>query len=288
MKAEDPPKSGPRVSVIIPTYNRGYCLGESIRSVIDQSYTDFELIVMDDGSTDNTSQVVSKFPDVLLHRLQKNSGVSAARNLGIRQARGEFICFLDSDDLWKKNKLQVQAGWMEAHPDCCISYTGEVWIRRGVRVNPLNKHRKYSGDIFEQCLPLCIVSPSSVMMRSSLLSRTGGFDETMPVCEDYDLWLRVAAQAPFHFIEEKLIVKRGGHADQLSRKYWGMDRFRVYALLKLLQRPGLEKDRFQLTIRALVDKCGILVKGYSKRGKTEEVEYYRSLIEKYCAESNHG
>ena len=224
-----------KVTTIIPTFNRGYCLAESIQSVLDQNFSDFELIVVDDGSTDNTAEVIEQFSGIHKIRIKKNRGVSFARNLAIKQARGEWIAFLDSDDLWERDKLAIQMSWVECNPDYHAVYTDEIWIRNGVRVNAMKKHRKYSGDIFRHCLPLCIVSPSSVLLRNELLNKFGGFDESMPVCEDYDLWLRISMSFPFHFIEEKLIVKRGGHEDQLSRKFWGMDRWRVHSLKKLLQ-----------------------------------------------------
>jgi glycosyltransferase involved in cell wall biosynthesis len=145
-------ESPPVVSVIIPTYNRGYCLSESIDSVLNQEYRQIELIVVDDGSADETRDLVAKYPDLIYHRLEKNSGVSHARNQGVELAQGELICFLDSDDLWEKNKLKVQVDWMQAHPDCKICYSNEIWIRNGVRVNQMKKHRKYSGDIYQQCL----------------------------------------------------------------------------------------------------------------------------------------
>ena len=274
--------SKPLVSVIIPTFNRGYCLEESIRSVLEQSFIDFELVVVDDGSTDNTSELVRRFPAVKLIRLEeKNRGVSFARNRGVVEAQGDWVGFLDSDDLWEQGKLATQVKWIERHPDLQAVYTDEIWIRNGVRVNPMNKHRKYSGDIFRYCLPLCIVSPSSVLLRAKVLSEVGGFDESMPVCEDYDLWLRIAKRYPFHFIEEKLIVKRGGHEDQLSRKYWGMDRWRVYALEKLLKENRLDEEQRDLVVTMLIEKCEILINGYGKRGKNSEKEYYRNLVARY-------
>jgi len=274
--------SKPLVSVIIPTFNRGYCLEESIRSVLEQSFIDFELVVVDDGSTDNTSELVRRFPAVKLIRLEeKNRGVSFARNRGVVEAQGDWVGFLDSDDLWEQGKLATQVKWIERHPDLQIVYTDEIWIRNGVRVNPMNKHRKYSGDIFRYCLPLCIVSPSSVLLRAKVLSEVGGFDESMPVCEDYDLWLRIAKRYPFHFIEEKLIVKRGGHEDQLSRKYWGMDRWRVYALEKLLKENRLDEEQRDLVVTMLIEKCEILINGFGKRGKNSEKEYYRNLVARY-------
>ena len=155
------------VSVIIPSFNRAYCLSECIRSVLGQS--GLELIVVNDGSTDNTDKVLKSFSDIRVINLFNNHGVSYARNQGIEQAKGSLICFLDSDDLWEKGKLEAQVKWMQGHPECQAVYTDEIWLRNGVRVNPMFKHQKYSGDIFKQCLPLCIVSPSSVMLRKTLL-----------------------------------------------------------------------------------------------------------------------
>lgn len=269
------------VSVIIPTYNRGYCLGDAIRSVLSQTVTDFELLVIDDGSTDNTREVVKNFQRTRYFRLPANNGVSTARNFGIQRAKGRYICFLDSDDSWAPGKLEAQVDWMESHPQCDICYTDEIWIRKGVRVNPMKKHQKHSGNIFRHCLPLCTVSPSSVMVRASLFKETGAFDEALPVCEDYDLWLRLSLRRPFHLIRRKLIIKKGGHPDQLSRKFWGMDRFRVYALQKLLQENRLEGGNYQRVVDTLIQKSGVLVKGFLKREKTDEADYYQNLIKKY-------
>ena len=273
--------SPPIVSVVVPTYNRAEWLDSTLRSVLKQTFIDFELIVVDDGSTDDTENVVQSFPRVQYVRLQENRGVSGARNTGLSRAIGRYICFLDSDDLWCERKLEVQVGWMESNADYPVCYTDEIWIRRGVRVNPMNKHRKYSGDIFRHCLPLCIVSPSSAMLRASLFDEVGAFDESLPACEDYDLWLRIAVKYPFHFIEEPLIIKQGGHSDQLSRKYWGMDRFRVVALEKLLVSNTLEGERLALVRETLVKKCKVLVRGFARRDKVEDQRHYLSLIKKY-------
>ena len=271
----------PKVSVIVPTYNRADRLEGTLYSIVSQTYQDFELIVVDDGSTDNTSKVIESFPSAQYLPLKKNSGVSKARNIGLACAKGEFICFLDSDDLWNEKKLQIQIHWMVNNTDSQICYTDEIWIRNGVRVNQMNRHRKYTGDIFRHCLALCIVSPSSVMLRAELFDEIGNFDESLPVCEDYDLWLRIAAKYEFHFIEAPLIIKQGGHADQLSRKYWGMDRFRVAALKKLLDQNSLDNERLQLTRSALVKKCSVLIQGFAKRGKKKDEFFYRELVDKY-------
>ncbi|SVC88226.1 uncharacterized protein METZ01_LOCUS341080 [marine metagenome] len=271
----------PKISIIVPTYNRANLLGEALHSIINQTYQGFELIVVDDGSTDDTVETMKLFPRAKLLTLKENSGVSKARNAGLASANGQFICFLDSDDLWDEKKLQVQVRWMENNIDCKICYTDEIWIRNGVRVNPMKKHRKFSGDIFRHCLDLCIVSPSSVMLRKELFDKIGNFDELLPACEDYDLWLRIALKHEFYFIEEPLITKRGGHADQLSRKYWGMDRFRVVALKKLLDQNLLDGEKLKLTRSALVEKCFILIQGFAKRGKKEDEFFYRELVNKY-------
>lgn len=269
----------PLVSVIIPTFNRAHCVAESIRSVLVQG--ELELIVVNDGSKDATVKELASFSTIQVINLTENRGVSYARNKGLERARGSLICFLDSDDLWEEGKLKAQVQWMQVHPECMAVYTDEIWIRNGVRVNPMKKHQKYSGDIFRRCLPLCIVSPSSVMLRKSILDEVGGFDELMPVCEDYDLWLRIAVRYPFKFLKEKLILKRGGHRDQLSRKYWGMDRWRVYSLYKLLRGNELNMQQRQWVTEMLINKSSILIHGFEKRGKTEEARIYKNLVSHY-------
>jgi len=271
----------PVVSVIIPAFNRAWCLEATLQSVLDQTFKNFEVIVVDDGSTDGTLDLLRQFPQVRVHRWEDNRGVSAARNLGITMARGEWICFLDSDDRWAENKLQVQVDWIQDHPECRACYTDEIWIRNGVRVNPKKKHRKYSGDIFRHCLPLCIISPSSIMMRASVLETIGGFDTDLAACEDYDLWLRLASRYPVDFIPEKLIVKTGGHADQLSQKFRGMDRFRVYALEKILEQGVLSPKQRVWVLEALIENCAILNIGYNNRGKYEEARLYEQAAEHY-------
>ncbi|RLA78766.1 MAG: glycosyltransferase family 2 protein [Deltaproteobacteria bacterium] len=271
----------PEVSVIIPTYNRKEMVQEAVESVLSQTYQDFELIVVDDGSEDGTREMIQReFPGLLTYIYQENQGVSRARNRGIETSRGKYIAFLDSDDLWLKKKLERQVQFMQQNPEAMICYTDEIWIRRGVRVNPKKKHAKHSGWIYPQCLPLCIISPSSVLMRRELLEEVGGFDPEFPVCEDYDLWLRVALRYPIHLIPEKLIVKRGGHPDQLSHRSWGNDIWRVRALLKILQKE-LPPSWRKLTVAELHRKCSILIGGFEKRGKHEEAAQYREIIRRF-------
>ncbi len=268
----------PRVSIIIPTYNRHKFLQEAIDSVLAQSYRDYELIVVDDGSTDETAEVAHKYNGKLSYIYQQNRGVSAARNKGIAASTGDYICFLDSDDLWQPDKLKVQLEFMDKRPKYPVCYTDEIWIRYGVRVNQRKKHAKYGGWILPHCLPLCIISPSSVMISRGVFDKLGVFDESLPAAEDYDLWLRIAKAYPVYFIPDALIIKRGGHADQLSRKYTGIDRFRIMALEKLLSCGDLSGEHEQLVIKQLITKCNIYAQGCYKRDKKLEGDTYMRKI----------
>jgi glycosyltransferase involved in cell wall biosynthesis len=272
----------PKVSVVIPTYNRPSMLKEAVDSVLTQDFEDFELIVVDDGSTDGTAEEIERYGGrVKLIQHSENRGVSAARNKGLLHARGKYIAFLDSDDLWVKGKLKIQVTFLDDNPHYPLCYTDEVWIRKGRRVNPKVKHAKYSGWIFEKCLPLCTISPSSAMMRKTLFSKVGLFDEALPVCEDYDFWLRVSARFPIFFINRKLIIKRGGHPDQLSQRSWGNDRYRVIALEKLLSEPYLSEEERRMVLEEMKRKCQILSKGFFKRGNEIEARYYQEIMKRY-------
>ena len=275
----------PKVSVIIPTYNRLPMLKEAVESVLAQDFEDFELIVVDDGSTDGTADEITRYGGrVKLLRHQENRGVSAARNSGILHAKGKYIGFLDSDDLWVKGKLKIQVAFLDENPQYPLCYTDEIWIRRGKRVNPMLKHAKFSGWILEKCLPLCIISPSSALMRKTLFSKVGLFDEALPVCEDYDLWLRVSVRFPIFFIDKRLIVKRGGHPDQLSNRSWGNDRFRVIALEKLLSDPSLGPEEREWVMKEMKKKCEILSQGFMKRGNEPEGRRYQEIMKQYGIE----
>lgn len=275
------------ISIIIPSYNRAEFLKEAIQSVLDQDYFSgnseaaiFELLVIDDGSTDQTKTVVDSFSSPIVYRYQDHKGVSAARNLGIKLSRGDYVAFLDSDDLWKKDKINVQMSLMNSLPQTRICYTEEIWIRNMVFVNPKKKHQKYSGWIFEKVLPLCLLSLSSTVFHRSVFKEVGIFDEDLPACEDYDFGIRVALRYPIHLITKSLIIKRGGHSDQLSRKYWGMDEFRVRALEKAFRMDLSSLQREQVR-GELIKKCKILISGFGKRNKMSKVNYYSDLIEKY-------
>lgn len=270
------------VSVIIPTFNRLVFVREAVASVCAQRGAPYELIVVDDGSTDGTRPALKReFGGCLRILSTEPGGVSAARNLGVSASHGELIAFLDSDDLWLPDKVAAQVALFTDHPSAEICQTEEIWIRNGVRVNPCAHHRKPRGDIFVPSLRRCMVSPSAVMLRRRLFERAGGFDESLPACEDYDLWLRIAHDTPVWLIDCPLVIKRGGHADQLSRQFWGMDRFRVAALARLLAQEELHATQRDATIAVLVEKCAILAHGAARRGHHEEADRYRALAAVY-------
>ena len=270
---------GPRVSVIVPTFNRAGPLAEAIDSVLAQEDVAFELIVVDDGSTDATAAVLSGYGDRLTVIRQPNRGVSAARNRGVAASRGDLLAFLDSDDLWQPGKLQAQVAFMDAHPSIAICQTEEIWIRNGRRVNPGRRHRKAAGMIFSRSLELCLVSPSAVMMRRALFDATGGFDEHLPACEDYDLWLRIGCRNPIGLVDAPLVVKRGGHPDQLSRQP-GLDRYRIRSLVKLLEAGMLNQTQRQDAVGVLATKGGIYAQGCRRRGREAEARQIEALIAK--------
>jgi len=266
------------VSVIIPTFNRADRVIRAISSVLEQTFIDFEIIVVDDGSTDKTEKAVARFNDRIKYIAHPaNLGVSAARNTGIKNSRTPFIAFLDSDDHWLPEKLEVQMLFFETNTNALACQTEEIWIRNGRRVNPRKKHLKPSGDIFTPSLKLCLVSPSAVMLRRSVLDEVGLFDESLPACEDYDLWLRIACRHPVYLIDESLIIKEGGHADQLSARYKGMDRFRIESLEKLIRSGMLNERQVKATMEVLKMKCRIYGNGCIKRGKKEEGKRYLQL-----------
>lgn len=267
----------PRVSVIIPTYNRAALVQEAAASVLAQSCRDFELLVVDDGSTDGTQAALDTFAGkIRVLSLPSRRGVSAARNAGINAAQGEWLAFLDSDDLWLPEKLARQLAFMEANPQYLLSQTEETWVRRGVTVNPPRTHKKEGGRIFLRSLERCLVSPSAVVVHRRLFEAHGGFDEELPAAEDYDLWLRLAWRYEVGLLPEPLITKRGGHADQLSRQ-WGLDRWRIRALEKLLAEPELPEPYRRAARRTLARKCAIYAQGCEKRGKIAEAQDYRLM-----------
>ncbi|HSR53993.1 MAG TPA: glycosyltransferase [Acidobacteriota bacterium] len=266
------------ISVIIPTYNRRSFLAKAVDSVRRQTVRDWELIVVDDGSQDGSADWVDSLKDERIRCLrQPNRGVSAARNRALKEASRPWIALLDSDDRWRPDKLRRQMEYHARHPHTRVLQSEEIWIRNGRRVNPKKIHRKYDGWIYRRCLPLCVVSPSAVMVHCSVFEDVGLFREDFPVCEDYELWLRIACRYPIRLLEEPLTVKYGGHEDQLSRSRWGMDRFRLKALRERLASGDLSPQAALWTAREVVRKAEILAQGFDNNQKPQEADRYRQI-----------
>lgn len=222
-----------------------------------------------------------EFPQVS-HFYQENLGVSAARNLGIQQTTGDWLAFLDSDDEWLPEKLANQKAVLTANPEYKVGHTEENWIRNGAQVDVPKKYAKTGGWIFTHCLPLCAISPSTILIHRSVFTDIGLFDTQLPACEDYDLWLRITANYPVLLVEQPQINKHGGYEDQLSRAFWGMDRFRISALQKIIDAGQLSEQNQQAAVNMLVKKATIYLNGVTKRGKIEEADYYQQLIKRYA------
>ena len=288
------------VSVVIPTFNREGFIEQCVVSALQQSKKPDEVIVVDDGSSDKTWDVLRTlgFSDSkeernsLRYIFQRNKGVSAARNLGIKAAKFRYIAFLDSDDLWLEKKLEKQISSLESQSiRYRLSHTNEIWVRNGVRVNAHLKHEKNGGDIFIQCLKLCCISPSSSLVDRSVFDDFGFFDENLPACEDYDFWLRFCAFEDVHFVNEHLLIKNGGHDQQLSKKYWGMDRFRVTALENLLKNQSLSEFKRKETIKELIFKLQVLIDGGRKRKKdafVKKLDKKKTMLEAILSNERNG
>jgi len=270
----------PLVSVIIPTYNRGPMVTEAVASVLAQDYPAIEIIVVDDGSIDDTPDRLSLLKNRVTVITQENRGVSAARNAGVAHARGEYVAFLDSDDQWLPGKISTQVAFFASHPEALICQTEESWIKNGKPLLPRARHKKRSGMIFAPSLELCLVSPSAVMMRKDFFLDMGGFDESLPACEDYDLWLRISMTHPIHLIETPLVIKQGGHDDQLSAMP-GLDRYRIYAICKVLNTGRLSTGQHNAAVAMLRQKCRIYAAGCEKRCRREEAARYRTIAAAY-------
>ena len=268
-----------KISVIIPTYNRKKTLARAIQSVINQSLSPFEILIIDDGSNDGTEEWVKENFQNIKYIYQNNRGVSSARNIGIENANGDWVAFLDSDDEWLSNKLHEQVIAIESNPKIKFFHTNEIWIRNGVRVNQMKKHKKYGGYIFEKCLDICRVSPSSVLIQKEVFDNIGVFDESLRVCEDYDLWLRITSKYPVVFLDVPLIYKYGGHADQLSKVNDGIESYRIQSLEKIINSGFLSDEQKVLAVNALVNKMKIYSKGLKKRKKLDALQDIKKNIQ---------
>ena len=273
-----------KVSVIIPTLNRINTLQRAIDSVIAQSFKSIEIIVVDNGSSDGSVKMLNKYYPTVKVIHEHKVGVSASRNKGIKYASSPWIAFLDSDDAWDQKKLEKQVNHLHnSHDKYRLIHTNEIWIRNGKKINQMKKHQKFGGYIFNECLSLCCVSPSSVLIDRSIFDDMGLFNENLPVCEDYDMWLRICSKEEVLFLDEKLTFKYGGHKDQLSKSYWGMDRFRVNSIENLILNYDLNTDQKNKSMATLIKKLKIIINGAKKRNNSSVINEYTKKL-KYWEE----
>jgi len=246
------------ISVVIPTYNRYRLTKRAILSVLNQTCKNYEIIVVDDGSSDETAKLKDEFD--IRYIYQENRGVSSARNQGIKAAKGEWIAFLDSDDEWMSDKLQKQIEFFKKNPSIKFCHTGETWIREGKEVKYPKRLKKPSGWCFYDNLQTCKIAPSSVILHKNILNDVGLFDESKNVCEDYDMWLRVSKKYEIGLINKKLISKYAGY-DQLSKTITFIDLHHIYSLLKF------KEDKIVRDV--IYKKLNILKKGAIKHNNRE-------------------
>lgn len=274
----------PFFSIVIPTYNRRVLLEKCVNSVLNQTFTDFEIIVIDDGSKDGTDEFIASLETKkinLKYRYHKNHGVSFSRNKGIKIAKGKWIAFLDSDDWWKPTKLERMAEYINKYPDIKIFHTEEIWYQRGRLLPQKVKHKKPTGFVYKHSLPLCCISLSTAVVAKEVFDDVGLFDETMEACEDYDLWLRATAKYAVKLIPETLTLKDGGRPDQLSMSVWGLDRYRIQALDKMLSSGSVPSEYYDITLKELKKKCSIFAEGCKKRDRFDDAAAYLNIPHKY-------
>lgn len=272
------------VSVILPVYNRLPLLKEALDSLTCQSYKDMEVWIADDGSTDGSLEYARQWiegrPGGVL-ALEHSGFPGLVRNRGASQAKGDWLAFLDSDDLWKPEKLEKQIEQIEKNPEISLWHCREVWLRGDSIVSQKKQRHQREGYIFADALKKCIIGPSTVLIRKDLWQWSGGFHEDMEIAEDYELWLRLCSREKVGYLDEALTVKRSGDWDQLSEKYGQIEIFRIEGLRVLVESSWFEKNGDRKTqIMAeeeLIRKCRIHSQGCLKRHKVNEAAKYEKI-----------
>lgn len=272
--------NSPEVSVIIPVYNRPVLLEQALFSVQEQTFSDYEVIVADDGSDAPllAGNIALEIPFRHL-KLPHCGRPGAVRNAAVQEARGRYIAFLDSDDSWQPEKLALQLDAIKAS-DCRWSHTRETWLRGDTIVSQRKQRHKREGDIFEDALVKCIVGPSTLLMERSLFIETDGFDSDLEVAEDYEYWLRVLDNNPIQYVDRELTIKQAGDWDQLSAKYGQIEIFRLLGLVNLLINRSLSDSRMELASESFVKKLAIFINGAKKRNRMEIAAPLDSILSK--------
>ena len=267
------------ISVVIPTYNRCVLLKRAISSALNQTIRSKKIIVVDNGSTDKTYEMISSLFPQITYIYENRRGVSIARNKGIKNCNSSWIAFLDSDDVWEPQKLEKQLFFTNnINKKFRLIHTNEIWYKNDKFQNQSRKHQKSGGDIFQKSLEFCCISPSSAFIKKEVFDDYGFFDESLEVCEDYDMWIRITAKEEVGFLDKPFVKKYGGHDDQLSKKYWGMDRFRIKSLEKNLINNWFNLEQKKSVLKILLKKLTIVSNGAKKR---DNEKIYKKYSEKF-------
>lgn len=267
-----------KITAIIPTFNRASYLLEAIESIENQTHKVDEILVIDDGSTDNTKELISSLHVKYIY--QENRGVSSARNLGIALASNDWVAFLDSDDTWNPNKIEIQTKFHKENPNLLASFSDEIWIREDKEIT-LKKHQQKEKPTFLNSLRSCKIGTSTFFAQKNFLQQIGGFDEELKVCEDYDLWLRILLENEIGYIAEKLTTKFAKASNQLSFTTAFIDSYRIKALLKHLNTVYADKICDEIAY-----KLAILKKGAIKHNNEQILHFCKQLTTKINLEKS--
>ena len=273
-----------KVLVLIPTRDRPSLTLEAIVSVTNQTYTNWECLVIDDGSNQENYDLLTKklkpIPNVKVSRNDISKGPAACRNFALRITDYNYVAFLDSDDLWMKEKLEKQVNALEQRNKEWI-HCNELWMRNNKTVNQKKIHRKQGGLFWKRSVSRCLISPSAVLFKRAFFQELGGFKESFPVAEDYELWLRALEKNSVGYLSEPLVLKRAGDWQQLS-SIQEIDRYRVLALHRALRRlractGKANRVRLNKLIEEGLKKTQVLVAG-AKKHKSHRLAQYQSWM----------
>jgi len=296
----------PRVSVIVPTYNRCDCILETVRSALNQTCRDLEILVVDDGSSDDSAvEILRRLgPDPeraealwrqraastsgtcgfgfwtsdvpLQYVYQPNRGMGTALNRGLQATHGEFIAFLQPEYLWDSHHLQHQIGFFDSNPDGWISH-GRVVVGRAPAKDGKKRPRGVARMGFPAIVAGTELHASAIVIRRCCVEAHGGFDENLPSCEDYDLWIRIAAHMPIYQVPDSIVYLKRAPAPPS----WSLDRYRVYALEKAFQSGHLSSEQRHRVAEELTNRCETLAEGFRKRNNTERANFYDRKKKKF-------
>lgn len=273
---------------MIPVYNRYELLKEAVASVLAQSYHDFEIIVIDDGSEDGADRITGLSEKIRYYRYEHTGFPGLMRNRGVAHAAGELTAFLDSDDLFEPGKLELQLEELGSSASL-LCHTREKWLRGQREISQKRFTHRRRGDVFPDALKKCIIGPSTVLMDRACFLGLGGFREDLEVAEDYEFWLRYTALHPVAYCDEPLITKRAGHGGQLSEKYGQIEIFRIRGLRDLVEDNWFlrhaSRSHQRMALLELADKCRIYSDGAEKRGRTGEAQEFRDLSGRYLSDA---